>query len=169
MSRVERVGLTLKNLNQVVKHLRTIGSGSAVEPDAVIGRSVLGPDDSPQLHGHLGRQGNEVVGEVLHLVIGEVTVVTLGSIDLVDHGSVLIHAPVGSQLDATVIEKVLDSDLTLVVLNEVVEGNSGLKPDESGSQLVDDRAIGLEVIAGQEPTSNKALVQTVPRPAGRGR
>jgi hypothetical protein len=59
----------------------------------------------------------------------------LAAVHLLDESTVVVDVEITSLFDVAVIENHLDSDLTLVVLDEIVERNASLKADEATSKV----------------------------------
>ena len=76
----------------------------------------------------------------------------------------VVDAEVSSQLKLSIVKDVLNGDLTLVVVNEVFEGNCRLEANERVGEVEDDARVGTLV---KQASSLKTLAQTVPRTARR--
>ena len=92
----------------------------------------------PKFHSHFTWKSDVVVGKVLNSLCTQLLLEVLRLLHLSDEGGMFVDAEISSQLNLTIIKDVFDSDLTLVVVNEVLEGNCRLKPNERVGEVEDD-------------------------------
>ena len=156
------LGFASQHHGQVVGDGHATSRGRTVERHDVIVGTLRTTQDLPKLHGGLGRHSYKVVREVLDLRLGQDRTEHLGGVHLVHQSDVLDGAEVSGLLDVAVDEDVVDSDLTVVVLGEVAEGDSTFEPDEArgeNEQGLKDSARVREHTCGGE-----GVGETLPRP-----
>ena len=95
-------------------------------------------ENRPKLHSYFTWKSDVVVGKVLNSLFAQLVFKSSRLLHLSDESGVFVDAEISSQLNLTIIKDVFDSDLTLVVVNEVLEGNCRLKPNERVGEVEDD-------------------------------
>ena len=94
-----------------------------MEPNGV-GQVVVGLTHyGPQLHSNLGRELQEICGEILDLVLGQSLFERSVSLQFLDQSGVLIDGEVFHLVKRTIDKNIFDRYLTIIVLNEIVERN----------------------------------------------
>ena len=112
----------------------------------------------PQLHDSLGRQRNEVVSKVDALLLSQLSLEHVAAVHLLDESTVVVDVEIISLLNLALVKNHLDSDLTLVVLDKIVERNASLKAHEATSEVENSGIVRLDHISGDQ-----AVIQTLPR------
>ena len=149
---------TTQQLDKVLADAHTVSGGRLMELDGVL--DIIGlAQDGPELHSYLGRQGHEVVSEVLDLLITEGRLERLAGLHFLNHGCMVIDAPICGQFDLAIIEDVGDGYLLLVLLNEVAEGNSSLETDEGACKIENHIKI---LLVGQQLAAGASRIQAMP-------
>ena len=123
-----------QDLNKVVGDAAAIGSLGLVQRHNIV--DVIGvAKDSPQLHGDLRRQRNEIVSKVGHLLIRKSLSKYIGGLELFNHSRVIVDAPLSGLVNLAIVKNVGNRNLPLVLFNKVAERNSSLEPDESSGKV----------------------------------
>ena len=134
-----------------------------MERDGVVD-AIAVTDNGPQLHSNLGRQGYEVFSDVSDLLLGQSLSENLAGLHLLNHSSVVIDAPLCGLVDRAIIDDLLDSDLPLVLLNEVAESDGTLKANERSRKVEEE--VTVAVLTENTGRSN-GIVEPLPATTGR--
>ena len=122
-----------------------------------------------QLHGRLGGQRSPVINEILSLLLRQRGLLSFAASrsgktparkELIDKSNMVVDLEVLSTLPLTVVKDIFDGNLTLVVSEEVVEGNRRLKPDEGTSKLVNHGRASGKLL--EQRALDKTLVEAEP-------
>ena len=97
--------------------------------------SSASPMAAPQLHADLGRHGNEPSRKVGNLLIGERSGEGFGTLHLLHHRSVVVDAPLLDLVELAPVKDVFDTDLILVLLDKVTQGDSSLEANEASAEV----------------------------------
>ena len=113
---------------------RVPSAAVAVETNGVSAVLVLSvADGAPQLM-RISEGIEMTKSQVGHLLIGE-SGEGIDTLHLLDHRSVVVDTPVCDLVELATVKDVLDTDLILVLLNKVTQGNSSLEANEAGAEV----------------------------------
>ena len=97
------------------------------------------PHRGPQLHRNLGRKGDEVICKVLNLRERQRLFKYFFGLHLFNQSRVLIDIEVSGLVNVSIIKYVLDSHLTFVILNKIIERYRRLEAYETTGKIKENR------------------------------